>query len=258
MKTCPTCKTESKGAFCPSCGTSLGGARCRGCSAPLASGARFCTACGQAAAGGHAAAGAPAALPGAGSQLPWYIAGGAAVALVVMVGFYAVRSPAPVPAPMSFSQDAASFASQGQGPLTGTPREQADRLFNRIMQAVSAGDTEQAAFFLPMGLMAYRALEALDLDGLYHLAVLETAAGEYTEALATTGRMLSTSPNHLLALAVAADASRETGDAAAARRYYEQFLQVYEAEARRPLPEYQDHAQMLPEYRTDALAYLAR
>lgn len=143
-------------------------------------------------------------------------------------------------------------------PLTGTPREQADRLFNRVMQAQSQGDAQQAAFFLPMAVLAYRQAGELDLDGLYHLSVLETAAGEPASGLATAERILARAPDHLLGLAAAAQAADALGDRDAARPYYERFLAAFDAEEKKALPEYLDHAPILPAYKQEAEAYLKR
>jgi hypothetical protein len=141
-------------------------------------------------------------------------------------------------------------------PLTGTPREQADRLFNRVMQASSQGDNEQVAFFLPMAVLAYRQAGDLDADGLYHLSLLETASGDPTSGLATAELVLQGSPRHLLALAAAAQAAAAMEDQAAARGYYERFLEAFPSERGTPLPEYMDHAGIFSAYQEEAAAYL--
>jgi tetratricopeptide (TPR) repeat protein len=143
-------------------------------------------------------------------------------------------------------------------PLTGTPREQADRLFNRVMQAQAQADTQQVAFFLPMAVLAYQQAGDLDADGLYHLSVLETAAGQAASGLASAEKILGTHPDHLLGLAAAAQAADALGKPADARRYYERLLAHFEAERGKPFPEYLDHAPVLPGYRQEAQAYLKR
>lgn len=137
-------------------------------------------------------------------------------------------------------------------PLTGTPREQADRLFNRIMAAREQGDLEEARFFAPMGIQAYQAAEPLDADGLYHLATIQVVAGDHAAALATADRILTANPNHLLGLAVAAEASELAGDTATAGAFHRRFLDAYDTEIARGLPEYQGHSSILPEYRAAA------
>jgi tetratricopeptide (TPR) repeat protein len=245
---CPGCGATANGAFCAACGTPVAGARCRGCSAALPGGARFCTACG----------GSVRMAP---NRLPWLITAGALVALIVVLLMPTLRPQPPV---ASFSQGAAlPTAAAGfgapaapAGPLTGTVREQADRLFNRIMQARAEGNTDQVQFFLPMALSAYRQAEPLDDDGLFHLGLLEIEAGEAAAARATVERVLSRHPDHLLALAVAAEAAGAQGDSGTARAFYERLLRAYDAEHVRPLPEYVDHARVLPEYRAAAERFL--
>src|SRR5690606_12320876 len=246
---CPVCQAEGQGAFCAQCGAPLEGAACRACQAPLVPGARYCVACGQAVRAGA-------------STLPWSIAGAALVALIAVVVAGVLRSERPAPAvPV-----AAGPAAEGPGmpggapppPLTGTPREQADRLFNRIMQASAAGDSAEVSFFLPMALAAYRQAGPLDADGLYHLSVLEIAAGDPAAARATAERILETEPDHLLGLAAAARAARDAGENAAARRYYGRLLEVYDAQRQRALPEYGDHAAILPLYQEEARGFVER
>jgi hypothetical protein len=65
-------------------------------------------------------------------------------------------------------------------------------------------------------------------------------------------RILATNPNHLLGLAAAAEAAERDGDEAAARSFYQRFIAAYDAEVARGLPEYRDHARMLPELLTNA------
>jgi hypothetical protein len=241
---CPNCQSVADGAYCAECGTPLKGARCAACSATLPVGARFCTACGRA---------ARSAQP----RLPWIVAGASIGALIVVLMLPVLR---PAPAVDFRSATGAATLPGGGGmqppPLTGSVREQADRLFNRIMEARSQGDTEQMAFFLPMALTAYREAEPLDDDGLYHLSLLETAAGESAGARATAERVLARAPHHLLALAAAAEAAIAAGDTAAARDYYQRFLDAFDDERGRQLVEYLDHARILPEYRAAAEQHL--
>jgi tetratricopeptide (TPR) repeat protein len=143
-------------------------------------------------------------------------------------------------------------------PLTGSPREQADRLFNRVMTEREAGNLERAEFFLPMAISAYEAAGDLDLDGLYHLSLLQAAAGDYTAALRTAERILDTEPNHLLGLGAAAEAAQLLRDDATARRHFRQLLAALETERNRPLQEYLDHASLIPEYQRAAEEFLRR
>src|SRR5690606_3304812 len=138
--------------------------------------------------------------------------------------------------------------------LSADPRENADRLFNRIMEERSNGNLEQARFFIPMALQAYQMAEPLDDDGLFHLALLQSAAGDFSAARVTAERILAGNADHLLGLAVAGEAMAAAGDTAAARDYYGRFLAAYETESQKVYPEYIDHARVLPEYRAAAQA----
>jgi len=159
--------------------------------------------------------------------------------------------------PLSTAPAVGPTGTGAPGPLTGTPREQADRLFNRIMTAREAGDTAQVNMFMPMALQAYRGIE-LDNDGRYHLAMLETVSGDPAAGLATARRILDNYPDHLLALATAAEAATRLGDPAAARQYWQHYLDVYGKEKGKTLQEYVDHERILPEYEAAARQALAR
>jgi tetratricopeptide (TPR) repeat protein len=251
---CPRCGESADGAYCAACGAPQHGAACRGCGTALGSGARFCTACG-------AAAGVEAR-----SNVAWYVAGASLAVLILVLLFPVLR---PAPGVNAFQRTGAIDAPPGgaltggtagapmqTGPLTGTIREQADRLFNRVMQARSEGDQAQAEFFLPMALTAYHEAGPLDHDGLYHLSILEHAAGNAAGALATAQRILADEPKHLLALGIAAEAALDAGNTDAARGFYRRILDSFEAEQTRDLPEYLDHARIMPEYRDAARQFL--
>jgi tetratricopeptide (TPR) repeat protein len=248
---CPVCQTTVSGTFCPSCGAPGSGARCKACEGALLAGANFCTGCGT-------------AVRAAASPLPWYVAGVSLTALIAVLLFPALRPGGRATPDFGALGPAAAAMAEGGAmpnrapPLTGTPREQADRLFNRVMQAQAQADTQQIAFFLPMAVLAYQQVGDLDTDGLYHLSVLETAAGQAASGLASAEQILDTHPDHLLGLAAAAQAADALGKPAVARRYYERLLERYEAERGKPFPEYQDHGPVLPSYRQEAEAYLKR
>lgn len=160
-------------------------------------------------------------------------------------------------APLSAGPPAAEGGGMGTPPpLTGTPREQADRLFNRIMQEREAGDTARARFFLPMALTAYQNAEPLDADGLYHLSVLQLYAGDAAGASASADQVLTADPVHLLGLHAAATAALARNDSGAARRFYQRLIDAYPTQRTRDLPEYRDHARLLPELETEARAFL--
>lgn len=254
---CPNCGAESSGAFCAECGAPVKDAHCRKCAAALIPGASFCTSCGAALRSGAEKSPNPA----------WMIAGATLVTLILVLlwptfrGKHGedIRADRRVP----FSQmegiggeggDAAPGPTQAQ--LTGTPREQADRLFNRVMTERSGGDTARAKFFVPMAIQAYQMAEILDADGLYHLSLLQAVGGNNKAARVSAERILQSDPKHLLGLAAAADAARATGDNVGARKYYARFLAAYDNELKTTKGEYKDHGQVLPVLKRDAEAFM--
>jgi hypothetical protein len=243
---CSRCQAETTGAYCATCGAPAAGAACRQCKAPLIPGARFCTGCGT-------------AVRAATSHLPWYLAGAALTALLVVLLAPSLRPGATMgPGPAAgFPGSGAPMANRA-APLTGTPREQADRLFNRVMQAQAQGDNDQVAFFLPMAVLAYRQAGELDADGFYHLSLLETASGDPSSGLATAESILRSAPTHLLALIAAAQASDALGDQTGARRHYTRFLEAFSSEREKALPEYMDHAGIFTAYQEEAERYVGR
>jgi tetratricopeptide (TPR) repeat protein len=138
-----------------------------------------------------------------------------------------------------------------------TPREAADRLFNRVMAALSAGDVAEVEAFLPMALDAYRMVPALDADGYFHYSLLQQAAGDYDGGLESAQIVLQTQPDHLLALYAAGEAARDLGELELARTYFQRLLEVYPEESVRPLPEYQEHGGFLPTIQETAREFLA-
>jgi hypothetical protein len=251
---CSNCGTESKGNFCSSCGAALRSGDCAECGATLPPGARFCTRCGHEAGSGAPAdrsrrvrRGARPAAATSSSNLPWYIAGAVLLVLIVVLLVPMFTGDDSVPA-----RGAAPFGAVSPGggppPLSGTPLEQGDRLFNRIMEAREQGNTAEAQQFAPMAIQAYQAAEPLDDDALYHVAMVQIVLGDYDAAIATAERILSRNPNHLLGLASAAEAADSAGDQDAALNYYRRYVEAYPSEVGRGLMEYQDHARILPDH----------
>ena len=174
-------------------------------------------------------------------------------ALIVFAGVRMVTPSGPGAPP------AAPIAGVGTPPdlSSMTPREAADRLFTRVMTAVSASDSVQAQTFVPMALSAYERAEPLDHDGLFHLSLLNRVAGNLEAALANATEVLDVDSNHILALAAAGEATVEMSRTEEATEYYRHLLDVIDAEIARALPEYVAHGQIMESVRNDATAYLA-
>jgi hypothetical protein len=247
-QTCPSCDAPASGRFCPQCGVAID-AKCRECQNPLPAGARFCNQCGL-------AVSAPA-TPARAKQpaLPWAIAG-VAVAVLAAMTILPRLSGDDEATPVPLAQQATAPAGAGdpsQVDLASmTPREAADRLFNRVMQGLSAGDTAEVVRFAPMAIQAYGMVPERDADLHYHLGELYRVTGDAPAARAQADTILAAHPQHLFGLYGAARAEELRGDAGAAKGMYQRFLDAYGAEVARNLPEYQEHSQGLPSMRAAA------
>ena len=82
-----------------------------------------------------------------------------------------------------------------------TPREAADRLFNRIMTAAERGDAQEALRFAPMALQAYERLGPLDNDARYHVGLITATTGDIESARAHIDMLRQSVPDHLLGIA---------------------------------------------------------
>lgn len=258
---CPECNRPATGNFCSHCGANLGGRFCNQCGTRVSAGAKFCNQCG-AEVGGAGARGAHrevAASMFGGQNLAWWVAGAAMFALIVVVGVSMVR-PGPGPAPGTTGGAAAAPATTGGGVAPDissmSPIEAANRLYNRVMTAVSSGDSLEAQQFMPMAIAAYQRARPLDHDGLFHLSLLNRTAGNFEAALAQAHEILEEDPNHLLGRVAAAEAAVELGELEEAETHYRTILEVYDDEVARELPEYQDHTQIVDLLPDEAARFL--
>lgn len=243
---CPSCGHQATGKFCNQCGSALAKPSCPSCRAVVPVGSPFCHECGNRLAAGPG----PVARPAA-SQ-PWLIIGGLVVvaSLVAVVWSTAGRSvqgPTP-PAAGGIGQAATTDLSQM------SPQEQATRLFDRVMRAQEAGDTEEVGFFGPMAIQTYELLGVLDRDSRYHVALLHAASGTPGLALIHADSLDLEVPGHLFATMVRGQIYRGQGDALQLRQAYDEFLERYEAEMALGRGEYQQHATSIDLFREEALA----
>lgn len=276
-KTCPACGKEAEGRFCSWCGSTLGGVHCTACGAEAEPGARFCNKCGAALAASTAGPATATASEGArvptgtvkpgrgaaattgdgtSSRAVWWLAGTLMVALILAVVIPVVRGntggegAGGMTAPPATGPGAVDLSSM-------TPRQAADQLFGRIMQAAELGDTGQVMQFYPMGVQAYEMARPLDADGLFHLALIHQVGGDNPSALAAAEEALAVHPNHLLNLSAAAASAAALGDTAAAREHYGRLVDQWDGEMAKELEEYEAHSAMMPDLLTDARAFLA-
>ena len=264
-KSCPSCGSMETGKFCSQCGSSLEAPACRKCGNAIPAGGRFCNMCGTPVAAGAkrpVVGGEPApAAAGAGkSNLPWAIAGAAVLviaAAMILPRLGGEQEPVPVAgAPSAGPVGAPAGGAAGVDLSSMTPREAADRLFNRVMQAAESGDTAQARSFAPMALAAYGMVPELDLDGQYHMAVIQLTTRDSEAALATANGILAAEPTHLFGLATAAEAHQQLGNREQAVELYRSFLENYDAEVGTNRVEYRDHAAVLPTLRQQAVSFI--
>lgn len=243
---CPSCGAQTSGKFCSECGAPLGETTCGKCGAKNPARAKFCGECGTPLAGAGRRPNAAQPTP-RGDRLAWYVAGIAVVGLLVVIVITVGR------------KSAAPAAASGPGPAsaidlsTMTPRQQADMLFNKIMTLHEAGKTDSVNFFAPMALGAYANLGSdLDADARLHLGLIELATGQNAAAAAQGDTIVRGARTHLFGWLLKGQAALQAGDSAAARRALRSYLQNYQSERAKNLPEYAEHTTMLQEARDEA------
>jgi hypothetical protein len=257
---CPSCGEPGTGRFCAACGASLAGTTCAGCATPLRPGAKFCHRCGLAVGAAGAAAVAPA-RDRAATVMPWAVAFVALLALAAMAAgrnFGAAKG-----STIDGSANALPQAALGEGapagmadaPFAGgagggrapnlanmSPREIADRLFDRVMLMSGQGKADSASFFATMALQNYASMGQLDLDLRYDMGRVAEVAGRRDVVQAQADTILQQNPTHLLGLVLAAKGAALANDAAGLATYQQRLLAAIRAGERdRPIDEYKRH-----------------
>lgn len=222
---CPNCGQPAAGKFCSHCGVSLTGAV-----TPVPWNAQ--------------------------TVAPWAALGIASVALVVALAAWfdtgsSVKTPEPELPPFT-----ATLPSPGQPPdLTRmSPRQAADRLFNRVMTASERGDKEEALRFVPMALQAYDRLGTLDNDARYHVALIHLTAGDTRNARVQIDSLRKSVPGHLLATILEHQIAERSGNQGAVAQANKAFLAAYAAEIATGRAEYLDHQTTIDRFRQAAQA----
>jgi hypothetical protein len=228
---------------------------CEQCGSALSATANFCPNCGLAVASGVVVTRVDgAARPGAAQDpvsrlvraLPWLLPSVAVVGVLAyaVVSGRSAAEPALGP-PAGFSGTASDISQL-------TPDERVDRLFNRVMAAASAGKLDTVAFFAPMAVTSFQALEPLSLHRRYDLGLIYLVSGEPALARAEADAILAAEPKHLLGLSLAMRSARAAGDEAGRARLAARFLAALPSERGRNLPEYVDHATDITEATAEA------
>jgi hypothetical protein len=123
-----------------------------------------------------------------------------------------------------------------------SPRDIADRLFDRIMRLSSEGKADSVGFFAEMALQNYSQMPSLDADLRYDMGRVAEVAGKEEVARAQADSILRAQPNHLLGLVLAGKAATMRGDAAALAGFNRRLAAAAPAERAKNLDEYQRHA----------------
>jgi len=192
-------------------------------------------------------------------MVPWIALGMATVALVVslLAWFDRGDSSTVQPAPLRFSQSLSTpFPDTGQPPdlSSMSPREAADRLFNRVMTASENGNTEEAQRFMPMALQAYDRVGTLDNDARYHVALLHLTAGDMKSVRAQIDKLRKSAPHHLFGYMLEREMAERSGKQDGVARANKAFLAAYDAEMASGRMEYQEHRGNIERFRVAAQA----
>jgi hypothetical protein len=189
------------------------------------------------------------------TTLPWAIAGVALVCLIALLAGQRFRSTPPVDAAQAQAQ--AQGAPQGEsdtgpGPDAAvgarapdissmSPRERADRLFDRIMRLDTEGKKDSVQFFAPMAMSAYEMIPNPDADTRFDMGRIAQVAGAFPAAKSEADSILAKQPTHLLGLVLAMQAARSSGDTAGAKAYRAKLRAAQKSELAKKLPEYDRH-----------------
>ena len=168
------------------------------------------------------------------------------LALVIMVAAQQAKTGAPAqdPAPPT-DVGAAPFANGGASRAPDisslSPRERADRLYDRVMAQSARGKTDSASFFATMAVGAYQALAPLDSDLRYDYGRMAEIAGDLPLAQAQADTILRENPDHLLGLILAARVAQARNDAATSQKLLARATRAQKTELAKSLDEYTRH-----------------
>jgi uncharacterized protein (DUF983 family) len=150
-------------------------------------------------------------------------------------------------------QVTAPVGSPAQAPAVDlasmSPREAADRLFNRVMIAHEQGNTAEVQQFAPMAIEAYDQVDFLDADAHYHIGLIHAASGDFAQARKEVETLKQYTPNHLLAMLIEHEAALATGDISTAAAIEAAFADAYIEEVKTNRPEYQAHLNSIDGFR---------
>lgn len=242
---CPSCGAEESGNYCSRCGTRLEreDARCAACGHRLAPDALYCGGCGRPV--------APRPRKPTRAYLPWIFSALALAAFAVALAIFVQNQSRPrgadglitgglpqapreagqvLPAPDGGQVPGSASGSAGGMPSAAeiaamSPRQAADRLFDRSMTERETGDTAGARFFADMAVQAYGRVPVseLDADARFHLGLLRLLLDDPAAARREADAVLEREPANLYGLVLSVRAAEAAGDPAQVRRARERL-----------------------------------
>lgn len=208
---------------------------CTACGVRVQADAKFCQQCG-ARLGTGSRFGLADVLPIA------FLAALVALVFAAVVGLAYLLHPDLFHGPRSVSDAPAATAEPSVDLSRMSPRQAADRLFNRVMAAQEKDNLEEARRFAPMALEAYGDVAVLDADAQYHLGLLYGVVDDEENMRRQIETLKDIAPNHLLAFALEHELAQKLGDAEAAARAVAALRAAYESEMATGRPEYGAHS----------------
>jgi hypothetical protein len=175
------------------------------------------------------------------------------VCLIALLAGQRFRSTPPVNAAEAQGAPQGGDAQSGTAPDTDapglrapdisnlSPRERADRLFDRIMRLDTEGKKDSVQFFAPMAISAYQMIPNPDADARFDMGRIAEVAGALPAAKSEADSILAKQPTHLLGLVLAMQVARASGDAAGAAAYRARLHSAQKSELAKKLPEYDRH-----------------
>jgi uncharacterized protein YcaQ len=103
-----------------------------------------------------------------------------------------------------------------------------------------------------MARMAYAQLDSVNADARYHMAMLYLHTGGVPEAKAVVDTLLLKSPGHLFGYMLQGSIARFSQDDKGVARARKSFLEHYDAEIKKALPEYNEHQRAVDDFKAAA------
>ena len=220
-------------------------AKCPSCSSKTPADARYCPSCGVA----LGDVPAPARRDPVTIALYSIIVAGIAVAVAGVVYTASQNDVAAPPRTAAVSDSPAARPGAAVDLSTMSPREAADRLFNRIMMAEEQGNMQEVRQFVPMALQAYDRVDNLDADGQYHIGLLHAAVDDFANVRKQVETLKLYTPDHLLALMLEHEVAEKSGDKDAAAQAAAAFAEAFATEIMAGRPEYEAHRKSIEAFR---------